>query len=88
MSEPERALPIPASFDGVAQLSAYLAASADVKTCLVRMWSYAAYGTSAWPEDACTYDAIQTGAGPYGLRDVLTAIIHAPHFSQRLRSTP
>ena len=47
------------------------------------MWSYAAYGTSAWPQDACTYDAIQAGAGQYGLRDVLTAIIHAPHFSQR-----
>jgi hypothetical protein len=76
------------TFDGVAQLSAYLSTSDDVKTCLVRLWSYAAYGTSTWPQDACTYDAINTGAGQYGLRDVLTAIIHAPHFSQRLRSTP
>ncbi|MDB4982655.1 MAG: hypothetical protein JWM82_3407, partial [Myxococcales bacterium] len=76
------------AFDGVAQLSAYLATSADVKTCLVRLWSYASYGTAGWTEDACTYDAINTSAGQYGLRDVLTAIIHAPHFSQRLRSTP
>jgi hypothetical protein len=76
------------AFDGVTQLSAYLATSDDVKTCLVRLWSYAAYGTSSWAEDACTYDAISAGAGQYGLRDVLTAIIHAPHFSQRLRSTP
>jgi len=71
------------AFDGVSQLGAYLAGNPAVDQCLVRYWAYFAYGSDAWPQDACTYDAINTAAGRYGLRDVLTAIIHAPHFTQR-----
>jgi hypothetical protein len=71
------------TFDGVTELENYLAADADVAQCLVRYWAYFAYGSASWPQDACTYNAINAGAGQYGLRDVLTAIIHAPHFTQR-----
>jgi Protein of unknown function (DUF1592)/Protein of unknown function (DUF1588)/Protein of unknown function (DUF1595)/Protein of unknown function (DUF1587)/Protein of unknown function (DUF1585) len=70
-------------FDGLGALSTYLASSDAVKQCFVRFWSYYAYGTVSWPQDACTYDNIQQNAAQYGLRDVLMAIIHAPHFTQR-----
>jgi hypothetical protein len=70
-------------FDGVAALGTYLSGNDAVKQCLVRYWAYFAYGSVSWPQDGCTYDAINMGAGQYGLRDVLTAIIHAPHFTQR-----
>jgi hypothetical protein len=73
-------------FDGVAQLSTYLAASDDVKQCYARYLAYYAYGKSAWPQDACTYDAISKGAG--GLRDVLMGVVHAPHFTTRSGGTP
>lgn len=71
------------TFDGVSQLGAYLAGNEAVDQCLVRYWAYFAYGSDSWPQDGCTYDAINTGAGQYGLRDVLTAIVRAPHFTQR-----
>jgi hypothetical protein len=73
-------------FDGVAQLSTYLAASDDVKQCYARYLAYYAYGKSAWPQDACTYDAVSKGAS--GLRDVLFGIVHAPHFTTRSGGTP
>jgi Protein of unknown function (DUF1592)/Protein of unknown function (DUF1588)/Protein of unknown function (DUF1595)/Protein of unknown function (DUF1587)/Protein of unknown function (DUF1585) len=71
------------TFDGATQLGTYLSTNDDVKQCLVRFWAYYAYGSESWSQDACTYDAIRGGAGQYGLHDVLTAIIHAPHFTQR-----
>ena len=42
--------------------ASYLAASDDVKRCMLRYWSYFAYGASSWSQDACTYDAIYTEA--------------------------
>src|SRR5690349_21092951 len=51
------------AFDGVTQLSTYLAASDDVKQCFARYLAYYAYGRSAWPQDSCTYDAIRSGSG-------------------------
>jgi hypothetical protein len=70
-------------FDGVTALSSYLAESDAVKQCFARYLAYYAYGRSAWSQDACTYDAIRTGSGSGGLRDVLMGVIHAPHFTQR-----
>jgi hypothetical protein len=75
------------TFNGLTELSTYLAGSAEVKECYSRFLAYHAYGRAAWPQDACTYDAIRTGAGAGGLRDVLTAVIHAPHFTQRSGGT-
>jgi hypothetical protein len=76
------------AFDGLTALSTYLSTNDDVKQCLVRYWSYFAYGAVSWSQDACTFDAIRGGAGAYGLRDVLTAIVHAPHFTQRQGDAP
>jgi hypothetical protein len=72
-------------FDGIAELGSYLAASNDVKRCLVRYWSYYAYGSSTWEQDACTYSAIQAEAAQsnFALKSVVMGIIHAPHFVRR-----
>jgi hypothetical protein len=74
------------TFTGIGPLATYLAGSDDVKSCLVRYWSYYAYGTPGWSQDACTYNAIKQEAASsnYALKSVLTAIIHAPRFSKRV----
>jgi hypothetical protein len=65
----------------------YLATSDDVKTCNARYWAYFAYGSVSWDQDGCTYDSIRQGAasGAYSLKSVLTAIVHAPHFTTRVQ---
>jgi hypothetical protein len=75
-------------FDGLAPLQSYLAGNEDVKHCMVRYWSYYAYGAASWDQDGCTYGAIRQEAGgsAYALRDVLMAIIHAPHFASRVEA--
>jgi len=67
-------------------LQTYLAKSEDVKTCLVRYWSYYAFGVASWAQDGCTYDAIRTEASGkgYSLKSVLTAILHSPRFTTRV----
>jgi hypothetical protein len=67
-------------------LQAYLAKNEDVKKCLVRYWSYYAFGAASWPQDACTYDAIRAEAASqsYSLKSVLTAILHSPRFTTRI----
>jgi hypothetical protein len=68
-------------------LQAYLAQSEDVKTCLVRYWSYYAFGTASWEQDACTYDAIRSEAAAksYSLKSVLMAILHSKRFTTRVK---
>jgi hypothetical protein len=72
---------------GPGSLQAYLAQSEDVRSCLVRYWSYYAFGTAGWSQDACTYDAIRKEAAgqSYSLKSVLTAILHTPRFTTRLK---
>ena len=43
-----------------------------MKRCMLRYWSYFAYGASSWSQDACTYDAIYTEASSnsFGLKSV------------------
>jgi hypothetical protein len=67
-------------------LQTYLAQSEEVKACLVRFWSYYAFGTAGWPQDGCTYDAIRAEAASksYSLKSVLTAILHSPRFTTRV----
>ena len=74
------------NFNGIAQLETYLAGNADLKTCMVRNWAFYAYGSTTWTQDACTYQAIRqaSSSGGYALRDVLNAIIRAPHFTSRV----
>jgi hypothetical protein len=71
---------------GAQGLQTYLAQSDDVKACLVRYWSYYAFGTASWPQDGCTYDAIRAEAASksYSLKSVLTAILHSPRFTTRV----
>jgi hypothetical protein len=61
-----------------------------VKRCLVRYWSYFAYGNASWEQDACTYDAVEGEAAQnnFALKSVLTGIVHAPHFSRRAGDQP
>lgn len=74
------------SFNGLGELSTYLAKSDAVKACAVRFWAYYAYGSSSWDQDACTYAAIQSEAasGNTKLKDILFAVVHAANFTQRL----
>lgn len=71
---------------GTKGLQQYLANSDDLKRCLVRYWSYYAFGSASWAQDACTYDAINTEAASsqYALKSVLMGIIHSPRFTQRI----
>jgi hypothetical protein len=72
---------------GSGSLSAFLAQSDDVTRCMERYWTYYTYGTSSWSQDACTYDAIynESKNNNFGLKSVLTAIIHAPNFTTRVQ---
>jgi hypothetical protein len=74
------------AFDGLGALEATLAQSPEARACLVRYWSYYAFGVSGWPEDACTQTAIleESAKGGGSLKSVLMAIIHAPHFTRRV----
>ncbi len=75
------------SFEGLPQLVDYLQGQDDVRQCLVRFMSYAAYGAASWADDGCTFDAITTEAkaARWSIRSVLTAITHAPHFTSRVQ---
>ncbi|HTQ06079.1 MAG TPA: DUF1592 domain-containing protein [Polyangiaceae bacterium] len=72
---------------GTTGLSQYLAGSDDVQRCMQRYWTYYAYGSSSWTQDACTYDAIYKEAqqGNFALKSVLKAIIHAQNFTSRVQ---
>jgi hypothetical protein len=72
--------------DGLSGLQTYLAGSQAVKECLVRYWSYYAFGVASWEQDACTYQAIRTEAASqsYSLKSILTAILHSKRFTTRV----
>jgi len=72
---------------GSTSLSAYLAQSSDVTSCLERYWTYYTYGTSSWAQDGCTYDAISSESNTHGaaLQSILMAILHAPNFTTRVQ---
>ena len=74
-------------FDGLPGLTNYLAteASDTVNACLVRYWSYFAFGAAGWNEDQCTYDSIteQAKADGFALKTVAKAIVNTPRFTRR-----
>jgi len=76
--------PIP--LDGLGSLNDYLATSDEARSCLIRYWSYYAYGRDEWQEHECNHDAIRAEAaeGGYTLQNTLMAIIHAQHFTRRV----
>jgi hypothetical protein len=73
-------------FNGVGELANALADSQEVKDCLVRYWSYFAYGVASWPQDACTQSTLldEANKSQFSLKGVLMAIIHSPHFTRRV----
>lgn len=77
--------PIPLA--DVEDLSSYLATSEAVQSCLVRFWTYYAYGRDTWASKQCNHDAVrrEAEASDYSLKAVLKGIIHAQHFSQRVQ---
>ncbi|WP_437937756.1 DUF1592 domain-containing protein [Sorangium sp. So ce341] len=74
------------SFSGVTELADYLAASEDVKACMVRYWSYYAFGDT-WEQDGCTYEKVQqeASADEYRLKSVWLALTRTPHFTRRVQ---
>jgi len=86
-SDPKGASPNVTGLTGTNGLGSYLAASDDVRKCMLRYWTYFAYGSSSWSQDACTYDSIYTEASSnsFGLKASLMAIIHAKNFTQRVQ---
>ena len=76
-----------AGLSGPNSLGEYLAASEDVQKCMLRYWTYFAYGSSSWAQDACTYDSIyqEASQASFGLKDFLKAIIHAQNFTTRVK---
>jgi len=76
-----------ATFGGLDDLAQYLSASDQVKSCMVRYWSYFAYGAASWEQDGCTQEGIRSEAASKGftLESVLQAIIHSPHFTARTK---
>jgi Protein of unknown function (DUF1592)/Protein of unknown function (DUF1588)/Protein of unknown function (DUF1595)/Protein of unknown function (DUF1587)/Protein of unknown function (DUF1585) len=75
-------------FDGLPGLTTYLSteASDTVNACLVRYWSYFAFGAAGWSEDQCTYDSIieQAKLDGFALKTVAKAIVNTPRFTRRL----
>jgi Protein of unknown function (DUF1592)/Protein of unknown function (DUF1588)/Protein of unknown function (DUF1595)/Protein of unknown function (DUF1585) len=84
---PDGAAPVPLA--GFADLTTYLAASDQVKQCMVRYWSYYAFASVSWAQDGCTQDAIyqQAAAGGFTLESVLRAIVRSPHFTTRVQAS-
>jgi len=76
----------PLPLDGVQTLNDYLSISDQARACLIRYWSYYAYGRDEWNERQCSVDAIraEAAAGGHGLKDTLLSIIHTPHFTRRV----
>ncbi len=76
----------PVALNGLQDLNDYLAISDMARSCLVRYWSYYAYGRDAWDQKVCNHDAIraEAAANGYTLMSTLKAILHAPHFTRRV----
>jgi hypothetical protein len=75
-------------FDGLPGLVDYLTTQAgdEVNACVVRYWSYYAFGTAGWDEDQCTYDAIveQAKQNGFALKAVAKAIVKTARFTRRV----
>jgi hypothetical protein len=76
------------AFVGLPGLVDYLTTQAgdEVNACLVRYWSYSAFGSPGWDEDQCTYDAISQNAKLEGfaLKSVVKSIVKTARFSRRV----
>ncbi len=73
--------------NGLADLNNFLSTSPDVQKCMVRFWSYFAFGKSSWSQDACTYEAVESEASKEGFGNaaMIRALTRAPHFTARVK---
>jgi hypothetical protein len=73
--------------DGVDSLTDYLADNDRVRACVVRYWSYYAYGRDNWQEKKCNDDSVRREAGEngYTLKSIVMGILHAPTFTRRVQ---
>jgi hypothetical protein len=85
--DPAGGSPMVNGLSGTNGLNTYLAGSDAVRRCMLRYWSYFAYGASTWSQDACTYDSIyqEASTNNFGLKASLLAIVHAKNFTQRVQ---
>jgi hypothetical protein len=76
------------AFVGLPGLVDYLTTQAgdEVNACLVRYWSYFAFGSPGWDEDQCTYDTIsqQAKLEGFALQSVVKSIVKTARFSRRV----
>lgn len=72
--------------DGADSLSAVLADSPEMQSCLVRYWSYYTFGAEGWDNAECNRDSVVRHAreDDFSLRSVLMGIVAGPHFSRRV----
>jgi hypothetical protein len=77
----------PVPLTGVDDLADYLATSELVQSCIVRYWSYYAYGRDTWENKQCNHDAIrrEAQASNYSLKGIMMGIIHAQQFNTRVQ---
>jgi hypothetical protein len=94
--ETEWGLPIDASgeliatdvdgaYDGVVELAQRLAASEQVKDCIVRQWFRFGYGRVETGEDACSIDSIRQAfaAANYDVKELIVALTMTDAFRYR-----
>ncbi len=88
LAQPEVTYPI----SGLDELAIYLSELEDVRACMINNLSYFGYGIAnpaKWPNDAkvCTDNFIRQEARDSGntLKSALMAVLHAPHFTSRVR---
>lgn len=76
----------PVALDGLDSLSEVLKESPEVQACLVRFWSYYAFGKEKWSAASCTQDNIIRAAreDDFSLKSVLLGIIASPNFTRRV----
>lgn len=74
------------ALDGLNSLSQALSASPEAQACLVRYWSYYAYGTDTWANIECNRDNVirYAQAQNFSLKSVLQGVIQGPNFSRRV----
>lgn len=76
----------PVPLTGLQDLNNYLAISDAARSCVVRYWTYYAYGKDTWDQKVCNHDAVRAAASEQGytLKATLLAMLKAPHFTRRV----
>jgi hypothetical protein len=72
-------------FTGAVELGARLAASAQVRECVVKQWFRFGYGRSETPADLCSLETLKArfAAGKQDLRELLVALTQTDAFLYR-----